>query len=181
MSVLLIGSSLVTTLLIPPEAFGEGGRGVGACARVSRAPLPRRSVRHHLRHQHDRHPLVRRGVGDGGPSESGTSLPAAVRHGARVDTRNAAARDAVHRHHVPHHDHLRCQRRGAGRRVRDGRARADDVGGISGDAGAQAQTSTKLGRIRGDHADLHLHDDYQRHREARRRADRDAGSSSRSS
>ena len=146
MSVLLIGSSLVTTLLIPPEAFGEGGRGLRPCARVSRASLPRRSVRDHLRHQHHRHPLVRRRVGDGGPAESRAALPAAVRHGARMDARDAAARDAVHRHHVPHHDHLQCRRRGAGRRVRDRRARADDVGRTSGDAGAQAQTSAKLDR-----------------------------------
>ena len=134
MSVLLIGSSLVTTLLIPPEAFGEGGEAVGPCARVSRASLPGRCVRHHLRHQHDRHSLVRRRVGDGGPAESRASVSAAVRHGARMDARDAAARHAVHRHHVPHHDHLQCRRRGAGRRVRDGRARADDVGRTGGDA-----------------------------------------------
>ena len=144
MSVLLIGSSLVTTLLIPPEAFAEGGRGVGARARVSRASLPRRGLRDDLRHQHDRDSVVRRRVGDGGAAEPGAALPAAIRHGAGMGARDPAAGVAVHRHHVPHHDHLQRRRRGAGRRVRHGRARADDLGRDRGDAGAEAQASAQL-------------------------------------
>ena len=69
MSVFLIGSSVVTTLLIPPEAFAEGRRGQRPRARLPRPPLPRRRLRHRLRHQHDRHPLVRGGLGHGRAAE----------------------------------------------------------------------------------------------------------------
>ncbi len=121
------------------------GRGVRARAGVSRASLPRRCVRDHLRRQHDRDPVVRGRVGDGGAAESRAALPAAVRHGAGMDARHTAARDAVHRHRVPHHDHLQRRRRGAGRRVCDRRARADDVGRAGGDAGAASAGISEAG------------------------------------
>ncbi len=120
-------------------------RGVGTRARVSRAPLSRRPVRDHLRRQHDRDSLVCGGIGDGGPPESRAALPAAVRHGARMDARHTSARHAVHRHHVPHHDHLQRRRRGAGRRLCDRRARADDVGRVGGDAGAASTDISEAG------------------------------------
>ena len=145
MSVLLIGSSFVTTLLIPPEAFREGGEASGrALAYLAHHYLGER-VRNHLRRQHDRDSVVRRRVGDGRPPEPRAAIPAAVRHGARMDARHASARHAVHRHHVPHHDHLQRRRRGAGRRVRDGRARADDVGRARGDARARSADISAAG------------------------------------
>ena len=99
-----------------------------------RAGLPRprafrRGLRHRLRPQHDCHPLVRRRVGDGGAPEPRAALPAALRHGAGVGQGHASAR----RHH--HRRSRSCvtiavqgRRQGAGRRLCDGRAGADDVG-----------------------------------------------------
>ena len=65
MSLMLVGSSIVTTLLIPPAAFQAGGRSQRTRARVHRAPRFRRSVRHGLRPRDDHHPVVCRRVGDG--------------------------------------------------------------------------------------------------------------------
>ena len=65
MSVLLIGSSLVTTLLIPADGVpARAARPTGARWRTWRTSTSAR-LRHDLRRQHDRHPLVRRRVGDG--------------------------------------------------------------------------------------------------------------------
>ncbi len=140
MSVMLIGSSIVTTLLIPPEAFAEGGEACGPGACLSGSSLSRRDVRHDLRHQHHRHSLVRRSVCDGWTAQSGPAVPPSIRHGAGVDARHPAARDAVHGHYIPHHHHFRCGRPGTGRRVCDGRPGADDVRGDRGHARSVAHT-----------------------------------------
>ena len=91
MSVLLIGSSVVTTLLIPAGGVPGGRRGVRPRARVPRARASRRGVRHDLRPQHDRDPVVRRRVGDGRPAQPRAALPAALRHGAGVGQATPAA------------------------------------------------------------------------------------------
>ena len=134
MSAFLITSSIVTTFLIPQEEFQDRGQRERACAGLPGARVPRRRVRHRLRHQHDLHPLVRGCLRDGGTPEPGAALPAALRHGAAVGARRAAARARLHRDRVPRHHRLRRGRRCAGRRVRDRGARADHLGIGRGDA-----------------------------------------------
>ena len=63
MSVLLIGSAIVTTTMIPAAALRAGGPRRRPRARVSGASRPRRLVRHALRPRDDRHALVRGRVG----------------------------------------------------------------------------------------------------------------------
>ena len=53
---------------------------------------------------------------------------------------------AVHRDHVFHHDHLQRRRRRTGRRLRDRRARAHDVGGRRGDARPCGRPASRRGR-----------------------------------
>ena len=54
MSVFLVTSSFATTLLIPPAAFEEGGRGQRPGPGLPGPRVPRRRLRHRLRPEHDR-------------------------------------------------------------------------------------------------------------------------------
>ena len=63
MSVMLLGSSFVTAVLIPPEAFQPGGPADGRALAYLAHERFGAGVRHALRRQHDRHSLVRRRVG----------------------------------------------------------------------------------------------------------------------
>ena len=134
MSGMLVGSSIVTTTLIPPEAFRSGGEAYGRALAYRRPPSPGPHVRHSLRHQHRRHSLVRRRLGDGWAAQSRAEVLAALRHGARVGEGEPSARAHLHRHHVPGHDPLQGRRDGAGRRIRYRCARADGIGGPRGHA-----------------------------------------------
>ena len=72
-------------MLIPQSAFEPtAAQANGRALAYLAHELPRRRLRHRLRHQHDPHPLVRRRLGDGGAAEHGAALPAALRHGART-------------------------------------------------------------------------------------------------
>ena len=96
MSVFLILSSLVTTVLIPQEEFEPGGEANGrALAYLAHEYLGER-LRHRLRHQHHRHPVVRRGFGDGRPAQPGAALPAALRHGPGLGPGRAPTGAGVH-------------------------------------------------------------------------------------
>ena len=92
MSVLLIGSAIVDDDADSGGGSAGGRPGRRPRARVSRAPRLRRAVRHALRPGDDRHALVRRRVGDGRPAEPGAAVSAALRHGAGLGARDAAAR-----------------------------------------------------------------------------------------
>ena len=97
MSVMLVCSSIITTLLIPAEAFREGGAAYGrALAYLAHEHLGE-CLRHDLRPQHGRDSVVRRRVRDGGAAQSGPEVPAALRHGARMGEGQPAARPDLHR------------------------------------------------------------------------------------
>ena len=135
MSVMLVGSSIVTTTLIPPGRLrGRAARPDGrALAFVAHEHLGN-IVRHALRPQHGHDPLVCRRVGDGRAAEPRAEVPAALRHGAGMGAGEPAAGVHLHRHHVPGHDSLQGGRHVAGRRLRDRRAGADGIGGARRDA-----------------------------------------------
>ena len=154
-------------------------RGVGPRARLPRASLSRRDVRHHLRPEHDLDSVVRRRVGDGRSAQPGAPLPAALRHGARVGEGDAAAGRAVCRDHLPHHDPVPGRRRRAGRRLRHRRPGPDDVGRRRRDAARAVVGAAR--RLRLHHARLRLHHAAQHLRTAGRHQDRRRGSSPRSS
>ena len=121
-------------LLIPPRGVRRGWRRQRTRARLRGARVPRRGVRHRLRPEHHHHPVVRGGLGDGGAFEHRAPLPAPLRHGARLGTRDPAARARLHRDRLRRHHHLRRRRRRAGRRLRDRCPGDDDLGGLRGDA-----------------------------------------------
>ena len=100
---------------------GVSGRGrrLRPGARLLRPRAPGPCVRHHLRHQHRRDPVVRRRVRPGRAAQSRPEIPAPLRHGARVGEGQPAARPDLHQHHLPGHDPLRCGRERPGGRVRD--------------------------------------------------------------
>ena len=121
------------------DAGAEGGARRGrqrerTRARVPRPPGLRRVVRHDLRHLDDFDPLVRRRVRHGRPAEPGAEVPAALRHGAGLGARDAAAGDDHHGHRRAGDHPVRRERRETGRRVCHRRADADDFGGRGGDA-----------------------------------------------
>ena len=122
-------------MLIPPEEFAAGRRRrQWPRAGLPRARAPRRDLRHRLRREHDPHPLVRRGVGHGG----------AAQHRARATCRATAWRPtgrgprgrwcSSSPRSRCRDGHLRGRRRRAGRGLRHGRARADELGGGRRDA-----------------------------------------------
>ena len=124
MSVFLLSSSLVTTLLIPPAEFEDGGDANGRALAYLAHEYLGNAVRHDVRRLHHRDPVVRRRLGDGGPAQPDPAVPAPVRHGAAL---GGAVRPLVlvlTGRVVPDHLDLRRRRRRAGRRVRDGRAGA---------------------------------------------------------
>ena len=118
MSVFLVTSSFVTTLLIPPAEFQDGGAGVGPGAGLPRARVPRQRVRLGVRRQHDRDPLVRRRLRDGRAAEPDPEVPPALRHGAELGARRTPAGAAAHRHRLPGHLDLQGRRERPGRCVR---------------------------------------------------------------
>ena len=168
---MLVGSSIVTTMLIPPEAFQRGRRSVRPRAGVSRTRAPRPHLRHRLRPQHGRDPVVRRRVGDGRAAQPRAAVPAALRDGARVGQGQPPARADLHRDHLRRDDPVRGGRQRAGRRLRHRRARADGVGGARRDDRGVAGRHA-LVRLPPADAHLRLHDARQHHRAARRPEDR---------
>ena len=123
---MLVGSSIVTTMLIPASSLRRAAR-LRTRARVSGARAPRRGLRHGLRHQHGRDPVVRRRIGDGRPAEPGAEVSAPLRHGARVGQGAPAAGRDLHRGHLPRDDPLQGRRERPGGRLRDRRAGADGI------------------------------------------------------
>ena len=169
MSVFLITSSFTTTLLIPQKDFQPGGPANGRALAYLAHEIHRQRLRHGLRHQHDPHPVVRRRVRDGGPAQPGAALPAALRHGTPVVSRGSTAGARLHGDRIRHHAGLRRQCGCAGRRVRDRRAGAHHLRVHRCDAVRPAQAPAQPhDRVRGHLGGLHLHDDRQHDRTARR-------------
>ena len=133
MSVMLVGSSIITTMLIPPEAFkAEEKR--GALAYVAHEHLGH-TFADALRHQHGRDSLVRWRLGDGVDAQPRAEyLPRGM---APEWPGEPPARPHLHGHHVPGHDPLQRRHR-AGGACRH-RARADGIGGARGHARRAAQ------------------------------------------
>ena len=96
MSVMLLGSTLVTTLLIPAERVRGGRRGQRPGTGLPRPRAARRRLRHGLRRRHHRHPLVRRRQRDGRPAQHRAALPAPLRHGPGLGPADPAARGRLH-------------------------------------------------------------------------------------
>ena len=65
MSVYLITTSFITTVLIPPQAFADGGQANGRALAYLAHQLARRGLRHRLRREQRADPVVRRSLGDG--------------------------------------------------------------------------------------------------------------------
>ena len=158
MSVLLIGSSLVTTLLIPPEEFAKGGEANGRALAYLAHEHFGELFGTRLRPQHDLDPVVRRRVGDGRAAQPGAPLPAALRHGAGVGARHAPAGAGLHRHHLRRDHRLRGRRGRAGRRLRHRRAGADDLGRRGGHARPSGGPRRRWAPYLRHHARLRLHD-----------------------
>ena len=168
---MLLGSSFVTAVLIPPDGVSARRPGGRPCAGVSGARAARAGLRHAVRRQHHRHPLVRRRVGARGPPESRAALPAAIRHGARMGAREPAARHHHHGHQHRGDAGLSRGRRGAGRRVCHGRAGADELGGARGGDQRVAPRGA-VGALLRDRRGVLLHDGHQHGGAARRHQDR---------
>ena len=144
MSVLLVGSSIVTTMLIPPEAFAVGGEAYGRAL----AYLAHEHLGETFGTIYDLSTVAilwfAGRVRDGRSAQSGAALPAALRHGAGVGEGDAAARRHLH-------DASRSSvtiavqggRGRAGRRVCDRRAGADGIGRAGGHA---ARHGASVGR-----------------------------------
>ena len=149
MSIYLLGSAIVTATLIPPQELirhehvtaiapkdlvdGVGGRAADrALAYLAHGEGP-----------YPINPLFGEAFGTlydiatvvilsfaglsamAGLLEPGAAVPAALRHGPRVDPRRAAAGAAVYDHQPDRHLGVQRRRRSSGRRLRHGRARAD--------------------------------------------------------
>ena len=111
------------------EGQGHGpGPGLYRAWREPASDLPAvwPRVWHGLRHQHDPHPLVRRGVGDGGSAEHGAAVSAAVRHGPGMGGGLQATRARLHGDQPARHLGVQRRRVGTGRRLCHRRARAHD-------------------------------------------------------
>ena len=128
MSVMLVGSSIVTTTADSAGGIPGGRRSVRPRARVSRARASRPYVRHDLRPQHGGHPVVRRRVGARRAAQPRAAVPAALRDGAGVGQGEPSARADLHGDYLRRDDPVRGGRQRAGRRLRDRRARADGIG-----------------------------------------------------
>ena len=142
MSVMLIGSSIVTTLFIPAEAFQHGGEAYGrALAYLAHEHLGH-AVRDALRRQHGGHSLVCRRIGAGRFDQSGPAVSAAVWHGARLGAGHSATGGDFRRHHVSGHHPVRSGCECSGWRLRDRRAGVDGIGGVGGDASRRGASSS---------------------------------------
>ena len=111
MSVMLISSSFVTAILIPPQKFAEGGEANGRAIAYLAHRILRRYLRHGLRSQHDPDSLVCGRVGDGGFVEHRAALFAALWNGAGMGQGGAAAGDRDHRDRFCSHVDLQRRRR----------------------------------------------------------------------
>ena len=168
MSVMLIGSSVVTSLLDSARRVRGGRTGQRTSTGVSGASRSRRHLRYGLRSLHDQHSLVCRRLRHGRPADARASLSAALWDGARVGAREPAARAHHHRRVVLHHLAIRRERRRAGGSVCDRRARPDYVSGAGGDHLDAGEASV----VRDRPGDLRLCDGRQYHRAAGRSEDR---------
>ncbi len=92
MSVMLIGSSLVTTLLIPAEQFQPGGEANGRALAYLAHELFGDGFGTVYDVVDDRHPVVRGRLGDGGSAQHRAALPPALRHGSGLGPLDPPAR-----------------------------------------------------------------------------------------
>src|SRR5215212_3022918 len=140
MSLYLITTSLVTTVLIPPEEFEEGGEANGrALAYLAHGYLGGRRVRHRLRPEHDHHLVVCGSVCDGGAVEHSTPLSTPLRHGAGLGAGGETAGAGLHPDRLCNHDYLRSRRsRDAGRLARG--IEAESVRVRAGDPGVRLRS-----------------------------------------
>ena len=173
MSVYLIASSLVTTLLIPADAFEEGGSANGRAL----AYLAHRYLGDGFGTVYDVSTiLILWFAGASAMAGMLNLIPRylpALRHVAGVGRRRASARAGPHRRGLPHHLDLRRRRRRPGRRLRHRRAGADDLGRGRGHPGSpQGRAAPAHRGVLPDRPGPHLHHAGQRPRAPRRRQDR---------
>ncbi len=139
MSVLLLSSSLVAAVLVPETAYRRGGEASGRALAWLAHGLLGKGFGTLYDALHDRDPLVRRRVRDGGHPEPDPTLSAALRDGARVGRARASARRPRVRIRRRHHPRLQGGRERAGRSLRDRRSRPDALGRHGRDARAVAR------------------------------------------
>ena len=149
MSGMLILSSFVTTLLIAPADYREGGKASGRAIAFLGAPLSWPRLRHSLRHVDDPHPRSRRRVGDGRPAPPDPPLPSALRDGPALGCAIAAAGPRAVRNRRHHHADLSRVSGSAERRLRYGCPCADSVGRLRGHTCALARASLGSGFLHG--------------------------------
>ena len=173
MSVFLVTSSFVTTLLIPADEFQARRAGVREGARLPGARLPRQRLRHGVRRQHDRHPLVRRRICDGRDAEPDPEVPPSLRDGTSLGARRSPARARAHCGGFPGDLDLRCGRQRPGWCLRHGGSGPVHLGGRSGHPRCPTGGSTPAcDRVRGGDAGVRLHHPRQRGGASRRGQDR---------